>query len=104
VPPPLLAALIAVVLVGLPAAPADARVDPAVPLDPFPAPPEDCIVPALFVPGEPCSPLRSPGDKRGLACTLPAVHLGGTVPGTTGASGEPDHPADAGGAQSLSPE
>jgi hypothetical protein len=78
VPPPLLAALIAVVLVGLPAAPADARVDPAVPLDPFPAPPEDCIVPALFVPGEPCSPLRSPGDKRGLACTLPAVHLGGT--------------------------
>ena len=73
-----LAALIAVVLIGLPAAPADARVDPVVPLDPFPTPPEGCIVPALFVPAEPCSPLRSPGETRGLACTLPAVYLGGT--------------------------
>ena len=71
------AALVAGVLIGLPAGPAAARVDPVVPLDPFATQPESCIVPAGFAfPGQ-CAPLRSPGRDRASACNLPVVYLGG---------------------------
>ena len=74
----LLAVATAVVLIGLPAAPADAQADPVAHVDPLVATPGSCIVPALFRPGAPCSPLRSPQRGRIAACTLPVVYLGGT--------------------------
>ena len=67
----------AAVAMTLTAAPAQARVEPVVPLDPFAATPDSCVVPALFAPGTPCSPLRSPERDRAVACNLPVVYLGG---------------------------
>lgn len=72
-----LTALAAVVLIGLPAAPAEARVDPVVPFDPFAEPHPSCVVPAVSGLGTPCGPLRSPKADRATACTLPVVYLGG---------------------------
>lgn len=64
------------VLIALPA-PSQARVDPVVPLDPFPAAPDTCVVPAADLVRGPCSPLRAPDRSRGTACNLPVVYLGG---------------------------
>jgi hypothetical protein len=77
------AALVTAVLVGLPAGPAAARVepvapiDPVVPLDPFATQPEGCIVPAVLASREPCAPLHSPRPDRASACNLPVIYLGG---------------------------
>ena len=74
----LLAIVTAVVLIGLPAARADARADPVAHVDPFAATPQSCIVPALFRSGAPCSPLRAPQRGWITACNLPVLYLGGT--------------------------
>jgi hypothetical protein len=72
-----LALTVAAVAMTLTTAPAQARVDPLVPLDPFAATPDSCVVPALFRPGPPCSPLRAPERDRAVACNLPVLYLGG---------------------------
>ena len=72
-----LTGLAAVVLIGFLAAPAEARVDPVVPLDPFAEPHSACVVPAVSGLGTPCGPLLSPEADRATACNLPVVYLGG---------------------------
>ena len=67
----------AAVAMSLTTAPAQARVDPLVRLDPFVATPDSCVVPALFRPGLPCSPLLTPERGRTVACNLPVLYLGG---------------------------
>jgi hypothetical protein len=64
------------VLIALPA-PSQAQVEPVVPLDPFPAAPDTCVVPAADPVGVPCSPFRAPERSRGTACNLPVIYLGG---------------------------
>jgi hypothetical protein len=66
----------AAVATALTTAPAHARVDPVVPLDPFAAVPDSCVVPALLARAS-CSLLRAPERDRAVACNLPVVYLGG---------------------------
>jgi hypothetical protein len=62
-------------LIGLPATPADARVEPVVLTRPAPTP-EACVVPASDLRFH-CGPLRSPDRLHAAACNMPAVYLGG---------------------------
>ncbi len=85
----LFAVTTAVALIGLPAPPVAAQLEPVAVIAPDPRPelvpdpkpfgttPESCVVPAMALLEPRCPSPRSPGDTRGTACTLPVVYLGG---------------------------